>query len=153
MSYTILFIIGGVLMVAEIFCFTYFLLFVGAGVLVTGGLQWAGAFGTQGADGVVGGIGGALGGSVLAWQIVSVVAFSLLFLLVLRPHIRRLLQPSERFTDNERLKTGGVAVVEDDGIVRYNGTLWEARTDGYAAGERVEIEIDGAKAKILRRAG
>ncbi len=134
MSYVWLFVIGGALIVFELFNFTYFALFIGLGIVLVGVLEFFGVFANT--------------SEPFAWQLVCTAAFSMLFLLTCRPYLKRVLKPSEKF--DEKFKERGVGEVTPDGLVSFRGSLWHAKTDGFEAGARVEVEIsESGVARIL----
>ena len=118
-----LFVIGGTLLLCELFVFSYFLLFIGTGVVLTGVLNFLGLFGS------------------LATQLVSIVLCSMLALLVLKPLLKRFSKPSEKFVENAnlQLKIGSKARVADEGIIECNGTMWQCDTAGFEIGQSVKI--------------
>lgn len=137
MSYVWLFVIGGALIVFELFNFTYFSLFIGLGVVLVGVLELFGVFANT--------------SEPFAWQLVCTAAFSMLFLLTCRPYLKRVLKSGEKF--NEKFKERGVGEVTPEGLVSFRGSLWHAKTDGFEAGTRVEVEIDASgAAKIIGEA-
>lgn len=134
MSYVWLFVIGGALIVFELFNFTYFALFIGLGIVLVGVLEFFGVFANT--------------SEPFAWQLVCTAAFSMLFLLTCRPYLKRVLKPSEKF--DEKFKERGVGEVTPEGLVSFRGSLWHAKTDGFEAGARVEVEIsESGVARIL----
>lgn len=134
MSYVWLFVIGGALIVFELFNFTYFALFIGLGIVLVGVLEFFGVFANT--------------SEPFAWQLVCTAAFSMLFLLTCRPYLKRVLTPSEKF--DEKFKERGVGEVTPEGLVSFRGSLWHAKTDGFEAGARVEVEIsESGVARIL----
>ena len=118
-----LFVIGGTLLLCELFVFSYFLLFIGTGVVLTGILNFLGLFGS------------------LATQLVSIVLCSMLALLVLKPLLKRFSMPSEKFVENAnlQLKIGSKARVVENGIIECNGTMWKCDTTGFEIGQSVKI--------------
>ena len=118
-----LFVIGGALLLCELFVFSYFLLFIGVGVVLTGVLNFFGLFGS------------------LATQLVSIVLCSMLALLVLKPLLKRFSKPSEKFVENAnlQLKIGSKARVVENGIIECNGTMWKCDTTGFEIGQSVKI--------------
>ena len=118
-----LFVAGGFLLLCELFVFSYFLLFIGVGVVLTGVLNFLGLF------------------SSLAMQLVSVVLCSLLALLVLKPLLKRFSKPSEQFIENAnlKLKIGSKALVVENGVIECSGTMWQCDTTGFEVGQRVKI--------------
>ena len=118
-----LFVIGGTLLLCELFVFSYFLLFIGIGVVLTGVLNFFGLFGS------------------LATQLVSIVLCSMLALLVLKPLLKRFSKPSEKFIENAnlQLKIGSKARVVENGIIECNGTMWKCDTTGFEIGQSVKI--------------
>lgn len=134
MSYVWLFVIGGALIVFELFNFTYFALFIGLGIVLVGVLEFFGVFANT--------------SEPFAWQLVCTAAFSMLFLFTCRPYLKRVLKPSEKF--DEKFKERGVGEVTPEGLVSFRGSLWHAKTDGFEAGARVEVEIsESGVARIL----
>ncbi len=134
MSYVWLFVIGGALIVFELFNFTYFALFIGLGIVLVGVLEFFGVFANT--------------SEPFAWQLVCTAAFSMLFLLTCRPYLKRVLKPSEKF--DEKFKERGVGEVTPDGLVSFRGSLWHAKTDDFEAGTRVEVEVsESGVARIL----
>ncbi len=115
MSYVWLFVIGGALIVFELFNFTYFALFIGLGIVLVGVLEFFGVFANT--------------SEPFAWQLVCTAAFSMLFLLTCRPYLKRVLKPSEKF--DEKFKERGVGEVTPDGLVSFRGSLWHAKTDDF----------------------
>ena len=118
-----LFVAGGFLLLCELFVFSYFLLFIGIGVVLTGILNFLGLFGS------------------LATQLVSIVLCSLLALLVLKPLLKRFSKPSEQFIENAnlKLKIGSKALVVENGVIECSGTMWQCDTTGFEVGQRVKI--------------
>ncbi len=118
-----LFIIAGVLLVCELFAFSYFLLFIGIGVLITGVLNAFGVFGS------------------LAAQLLSIVVCSTLALVALRPLIKRFSKPKDNYVENAnlQLKVGAKAKVVEDGIIECNGTMWKSDTSKAKVGDIVQI--------------
>lgn len=118
-----LFIIAGVLLVCELFVFSYFLLFIGIGVVMTGVLNFFGVFDS------------------LAAQLISIVICSILALIVLRPLIKRFSKPKDNYVENAnlRLKIGTHAKVVEDGIIECNGTMWKSDTSKVNVGDIVKI--------------
>ena len=118
-----LFVIGGALLLCELFVFSYFLLFIGAGVVLTGFLSFLGLF------------------SSLTAQFVSIVFCSVLALLVLKPLLKRFSKSSEKFVENANLKLaiGSKARVVERGVIECNGTMWQCDTTGFAPDEMVKI--------------
>ena len=118
-----LFVAGGFLLLCELFVFSYFLLFIGIGVVLTGVLNFLGLFGS------------------LATQLVSIVLCSMLALLVLKPLLKRFSKPSEKFVENAnlKLKIGSKALVVENGVIECNGTMWQCDTTGFEVGQRVKI--------------
>ena len=118
-----LFVAGGFLLLCELFVFSYFLLFIGIGVVLTGVLNFFGLFGS------------------LATQLVSIVLCSMLALLVLKPLLKRFSKPSEKFIENAnlQLKIGSKARVVENGIIECNGTMWKCDTTGFEIGQSVKI--------------
>ena len=118
-----LFIIGGVLLLCELFVFSYFLLFIGLGVLITGLLSSFHLLNS------------------LALQCLSIVIFSFLSLIVFKPLLKRFSKPSEKFIENAnlKLKIGSKALVVENGVIECNGTMWQCDTTGFEVGQRVKI--------------
>lgn len=118
-----LFIIAGVLLLCELFVFSYFLLFIGIGVIMTGILNFFGVF------------------SSLATQLVSIVLCSILALVVLRPLIKRFSKPKDNYVENAnlKLKIGAKAKVVEEGIIECKGTMWKSDTGKAKVGEVVKI--------------
>lgn len=119
-----LFIIAGALLLCELFVFSYFLLFIGVGVAATGVLNAFGAFGS------------------LAAQLISIIVCSCLALVSLRPLIKRFSKPKDNYVENAnlRLKIGAKAkVVEKNGIIECNGTMWKSDTGKAKVGDIVQI--------------
>ena len=119
-----LFVIGGALLLCELFVFSYFLLFIGVGVLLTGLLTLAGIF----------------AGS-LAWQLASIIVCSIAALFVLRPLLKRFAHKGESYTENAnlQLKIGAKARVVEHGIIECNGTMWKCDTTGFETNEVATI--------------
>ena len=118
-----LFIICGALLVCELFVFSYFLLFIGIGVGLTGVFNAFGIFGS------------------LAAQLISVVVCSCLALVALRPLIKRFSKPKDSFVENAnlQLKIGTKAKVVENGIIECNGTMWKSDTGNAKVGDIVQI--------------
>ena len=123
-----LFLIAGVLLVCELFVFSYFLLFIGVGVAMTGILSFFGVFSVGVLDS-------------LAAQIFSIVIFSIVALFVLRPLMNRLSTAKDSYVENAnlQLKVGMHAKVISQGIIECNGTMWKANTTEAQIGEEVKI--------------
>ena len=118
-----LFVIGGALLLCELFVFSYFLLFISTGVVLTGILNFLGLFGS------------------LATQLVSIVLCSMLALLVLKPLLKRFSKPKDNFVENAnlQLKIGSKALVVENGVIECSGTMWQCDTTGFEVGQRVKI--------------
>lgn len=118
-----LFIIAGALLVCELFVFSYFLLFIGIGVAMTGILNFFGVFDS------------------LAAQLISIVICSILVLVVLRPLIKCFSKPKDNYVENAnlKLKVGARAKVVEEGIIEYNGTMWKSETGKAKVGDIVKI--------------
>ena len=118
-----LFVAGGFLLLCELFVFSYFLLFIGIGVVLTGVLNFFGLFGS------------------LATQLVSIVLCSMLALLVLKPLLKRFSKPKDNFVENAnlQLKIGSKALVVENGVIECSGTMWQCDTTGFEVGQRVKI--------------
>ena len=118
-----LFIIGGVLLLCELFVFSYFLLFIGLGVLITGLLSSFHLLNS------------------LVLQCLSIVIFSFLSLIVFKPLLKRFSKPSEKFIENAnlKLKIGSKALVVENGVIECSGTMWQCDTTGFEIGQSVKI--------------
>ncbi len=124
MSASILVVLGIALLIAEIFAFTYFLLFLGVGTLFTALLTFLGFFPT----------------ASLIWQLFSVALSSLISAVVFKPLFRRF-KSKEVYVENAHLnpKEGDFARVAEKGFIEYSGTMWAAETTDFALEEKVKI--------------
>lgn len=118
-----LFIIAGALLVCELFVFSYFLLFIGIGVAMTGILNFFGIFNS------------------LAVQLISIVICSILALFALRPLIKHFSKSKDNYVENAnlKLKVGARARVVEEGVIEYNGTMWKSDTGKAKVGDIVKI--------------
>lgn len=118
-----LFIIAGILLLCELFVFSYFLLFIGVGVAMTGVLNLFGILDS------------------LAAQFISIVICSIIALFTLRPILKRFSKPEDNYVENAnlKLKIGTQAKVVSEGIIECNGTMWKSDTSQVKIGEVVKI--------------
>ncbi|MGC5021860.1 NfeD family protein [Micromonospora sp. DT47] len=134
-------VLGVVLVVAEIFTTTLFLIMFGAG-----------AFAAAGAAAL---------GAPVALQAVVFAAVSALSVVVVRPVIRRharsALETGDQPFGVEAIEGSSALVLErvdaEHGLVKIDGELWSARsydaTQNFAPGERVQvIKVRGATALV-----
>ena len=128
MSFWILFVIGLVLIVAEMFSGSFFLLFIGVGFVLTGVLEWLVGFENL------------LINPLLAQAIlISVISvFSFIFV---KPALKRsLFQNSQSYKENFLDEQGEGEIKE--GMVYFKGTLWayEESKKHYNEGEKVRVK-------------
>lgn len=118
-----LFVIAGILLVCELFVFSYFLLFIGIGVAITGILSLFGLLDS------------------FAMQIISIVICSIVALFALRPILKRFSKSKDTYLENAnlQLKIGTKAKVISEGIIECNGTMWKSDTNNAKVGEIVRI--------------
>lgn len=93
--------------IAEIFFGSFFLLFVGIGLLITAGIEYIVGFQTF--------------GNPFVWQSVSICGFSLISLVALRKPIKSWFNHSQVYTDD--FQSGGAGEIRQ-GMVYFKGTLW-----------------------------
>lgn len=117
------FIIAGILLLLELFVFSYFLLFIGVGVLISGILNFFGLFNS------------------LALQCFCIVLCSIIALFTLRPLMKRFSKPKDNFVENANLKLeiGTKAKVVANGIIECKGTMWKSDTSKVKLNEEVRI--------------
>ena len=118
-----LFVIAGILLVCELFVFSYFLLFIGVGVAITGILNLFGLFNS------------------FAMQLISIVICSIVALFALRPLLKRFSKSKDTYIENAnlQLKIGTHAKVISEGIIECNGTMWKSDTSNAQIGDIVRI--------------
>ena len=126
MSALVLLGVGIVMIVAEIFFGSVFLFFIGIGLCITSVIEYLVGFDSL--------------GDRLVWQAVSICAFSLLSLLVLRKPIKSWFNRSQVYEDT--LCEGGEGEIRE-GMVYFKGTLW-----AYENSQRVFKE--GDKVKVIK---
>ncbi|MCX2716941.1 hypothetical protein OQH61_04240 [Helicobacter sp. MIT 21-1697] len=107
MSALLLLGMGIAVIIAEIFFGSFFLLFVGIGLLITAGIESIVGFQTF--------------GNPFVWQSLSICAFSLISLMALRKPIKSWFNHSQVYTDD--FQSGGVGEIRQ-GMVYFKGTLW-----------------------------
>lgn len=124
---------GIVLIIAEIFFGSFFLLFIGCGFCITAAIEYIIGFDTF--------------GKAIAYQALSVCLFSAIALVTLRPKIKSWFKDSQVYEDT--LCDGGVGEVKQ-GMVYFKGTLWDYEsTYPLKDGDKVKIlEIKNNKAII-----
>lgn len=118
-----LFVIAGILLVCELFVFSYFLLFIGVGVAITGILSLFGLLNS------------------FAMQLISIVICSIVALFALRPTLKRFSKSKDSYVENANLtlKIGTHAKVVSEGIIECNGTMWKSDTRDAQIGDTVRI--------------
>ena len=126
MSANLLIIIAALCLIAEIFIFSYFLLFVGIGTLFTAFLTFLELF--------------SFADEILPWQFASIAVFSLLSIPLIKPILKHF-KPKEKYIENPHLspKNGDNARVVENGFIECHGTLWQAETNGFKINDRVKI--------------
>lgn len=140
MSAIILLIVGIFAVVVEIFFASFFLLFIGIGFCITALLEYFLEFERF--------------GNPLMWQSVSICAFSLISLVLLRKPIKSWFHRSQHYKDN--LFDEGVGEIRE-GMVYFKGTLWAYETSSQnftpKEGDKVKVvAIKGNKAIIDAKA-
>jgi len=133
---TIFVVVGGALVLCELFFGSFFLLFVGAAFLTCAVAEACGVFVLLAK--VVGESGG------MAARILCVAILSGVFVKFFRPMFLRWFAASEAFEENANLKEGGTGIVArggKNGLVRLNGTLWKADLTGHNEGDVVEVKF------------
>lgn len=112
MSAVVLLSAGIVFVVAEIFLASFFLLFIGIGLLGTAGLEYFVGFGRLSAS----------ANGVYLWQAVSICAISLLSFLLLKKPLQKRFNRSQQYSDvfDEMSGVGEIRA----GMVDFKGTLW-----------------------------
>ena len=118
-----LFVIAGILLVCELFVFSYFLLFIGVGVAITGILSLFGLLNS------------------FAMQLISIIICSIVALFALRPILRHFAKSKDDYVENAnlQLKIGTKAKVISEGIIECNGTMWKSDTGNAQIGDIVRI--------------
>ncbi|TLD82059.1 hypothetical protein LS68_003420 [Helicobacter sp. MIT 05-5293] len=126
MSFWILLSIGVVLVVAEMFSGSFFLLFVGFGFVLTGILEWLIGFEN-------------LGMNPIFIQTALICLISILSLIFIKPSIKRLLQKSEEYKEDFLDEQGEGEIKQ--GMVYFKGTLWSFEGDRhYDEGQKVRVK-------------
>ncbi len=123
MSANVLIIVAAVCLIAEMFLFSYFLLFIGIGVLATGILTYFELL------------------NELSFQLTAIAIFSIISIPILKPILKHF-KSKETFVENAHLspKKGDFARVASNGFIECHGTLWQADTKGFEINQRVIIK-------------
>ena len=123
MSANVLIIVAAVCLIAEMFLFSYFLLFIGIGVLATGILTYFELL------------------NELSFQLTAIAIFSIISIPILKPILKHF-KSKETFVENSHLspKKGDFARVASNGFIECHGTLWQADTKGFEINQRVIIK-------------
>lgn len=122
MSANVLIIVAAVCLIAEMFLFSYFLLFIGIGILCTALFTYAGLL------------------NGIPFQFAAIAIFSIVFVPVFKP-LLKYFKSKEQYIDNAHLfpQKGDFARVAEEGFIECHGTLWQAETKGFEINQRVAI--------------
>ena len=133
MSANVLITVAAICLVAEMFLFSYFLLFISIGTLLTGILTYLGLLNN------------------LSLQFSAIAIFSIISIPLLKPILKRF-KSKEHYVENAHLspKKGDFARVATDGFIECHGTLWQADTKGFEINQRVIISDKNGELFLIK---
>ncbi|MDR2034515.1 MAG: hypothetical protein LBP89_07790 [Helicobacteraceae bacterium] len=119
-------IAGAALIALELVTGSFYLLWYGIGLAISGAVGWA------------------IGNEAWIWQ--SAIGLAIGFILMLSFR-KRIIVKRKNEQKDEFLLVEGEGTIKEGGLVEFRGTLWQYKTDGdaeFAVGERVIVRPSAA---------